>query len=225
MAFILTGDTHGILEIEKIEEYFQAYDEYTKEDYLIILGDVGVLWNEVDDKEVQRTLNSLPVTTLWIDGNHENFDLINSYPVERWKGGNVHFISDSIIHLMRGQVFSINGRKFFTFGGGNSIDKAGRYEGVSWWADEMPSNYEYESGLENLDANDWTVDYVLTHTCPSFVAEQLVAYMHPGEEELQKYFDNVAEALEFERWFFGHWHTDETIDNFTCVYNDVFEIE
>ena len=41
-------------------------------------------------------------------------------------------ISDSICHLMRGQVFDIDGKTFFTFGGGNSIDKAWRTPGVSW---------------------------------------------------------------------------------------------
>lgn len=125
---------------------------------------------------------------------------------------------------MRGQVFEIEGLKFFTFGGGNSIDKSGRVEGISWWADEMLSDYEYEEGLDNLEKVDWKIDYILTHTCPEFVAHQLVTNVYEGEETLQKYFDKIAESAEYDAWFFGHWHMDETVDNFQCLYNEIVEL-
>lgn len=224
MAIILAADTHGLIDIDKVTEYFDAYDEFTKDDYLIILGDAGVLWNGVEDKDVQQILNNLPVTTLWLDGNHENFDMLADYPDDFWNGGRVHFISDSIIHLDRGQVFEIDGLTFFTFGGGSSIDKASRQIGLSWWPEEMPSDSEYEEGLKNLEKVNWKVDYVLTHTCPEFVAEQLVTYIYPGEKLLQRYLNRIAEELEFEEWFFGHWHMDESVDNFRCLYNDIVEL-
>lgn len=224
MAIILSGDTHGLLDLDKVTDYFEANDEFTKEDYLIILGDAGILWNGVGDKDVQQILNNLPVTTLWLDGNHENFDMLKSYTEDIWHGGRVHFISDSIIHLERGQVFKIDGLSFFTFGGANSIDKSIRRTGLSWWPEEMPSNYEYEEGLRNLEKVNWKVDYILTHTCPEFVANQLVTYVYPGEETLQRYFNRIAEEVEFKKWFFGHWHMDETVDNFRCLYNDIVEL-
>lgn len=224
MAIILSGDTHGLLDLDKVTDYFEANDEFTKEDYLIILGDAGVLWNGVEDKDVQQILNNLPVTTLWLDGNHENFDMLKSYTEDIWHGGRVHFISDSIIHLERGQVFKIDGLSFFTFGGANSIDKSIRRTGLSWWPEEMPSDYEYEEGLRNLEKVNWKVDYILTHTCPEFVANQLVTYIYPGEETLQRYFNRIVEEVEFKKWFFGHWHMDETVDNFRCLYNDIVEL-
>ena len=224
MAIILSGDTHGLLDLDKVTDYFEANDEFTKEDYLIILGDAGILWNGVEDKDVQQILNNLPVTTLWLDGNHENFDMIFDCPEDIWHGGRVHFISDSIIHLERGQVFKIDGLSFFTFGGANSIDKSIRRTGLSWWPEEMPSDYEYEEGLRNLEKVNWKVDYILTHTCPEFVANQLVTYVYPGEETLQRYFNRIAEEVEFKKWFFGHWHMDETVDNFRCLYNDIVEL-
>lgn len=224
MAIILSGDTHGLLDLDKVTDYFEANDEFTKEDYLIILGDAGVLWNGVEDKDVQQILNNLPVTTLWLDGNHENFDMLKSYTEDIWHGGRVHFISDSIIHLERGQVFKIDGLSFFTFGGANSIDKSIRRTGLSWWPEEMPSDYEYEEGLRNLEKVNWKVDYILTHTCPEFVANQLVTYIYPGEETLQRYFNRIVEEVEFKKWFFGHWHMDETVDNFRCLYSDIVEL-
>ena len=224
MAIVLAGDTHGMLDMDKVTNFFDANDEYTKDDYLIILGDAGVLWNGIEDREVQEILNNLPVTTLWLDGNHENFDLLEEYPDEMWHGGRVHYISDSIIHLSRGQVFEIDGLIFFTFGGGNSIDKGSRQIGLSWWPQEMPSDFEYAEGLNNLERVDWKVDYVLTHTCPEFVADELATYLYPGEESLQRYLSSIAEELEFDTWFFGHWHMDECVDNFRCLYHDMVEL-
>ena len=230
MAVYLAGDIHGLLEISKVVEYFDE-DSLTEEcskdkDYLILLGDCGALWDGGEkDKEVQRILNSLPVTVLYVDGNHENFDLINEYPESIWNGGRVHLISDSIYHLMRGQVFEIDGKTFFTFGGGNSIDKAWRTPGVSWWVEEMPSDYEYEEGNRNLERVDNKVDYILTHTCPTEVIYSMVDYYKEGEEELQQYLQRVADRVEFEGWYFGHFHIDEDLDNFHCLCDEIVMLE
>jgi len=228
MAIILAGDTHGMTDMDKLTDYFEGFEGlgvYTEKDYLIILGDVGILWDGgTGDKKVRSTLESFPVTTLWIDGNHDNFDLLEKYETNMWHGGKAHFITDKIIHLCRGQVFDIEGKKFFTFGGGNSIDRIYRNEGLNWWSREMPSNEEYEEGLDNLEKAENKVDYILTHTCPEMVAKKLVAYMYPGEEVLQRYLDRIAEYTEFEEWYFGHWHKDRTVGKYRCLYNDIVEI-
>jgi len=225
MAIILSGDTHGMTDMGKVTDYFDTYDGYTKEDYLIILGDTAILWDGGQhDREIQEMLEALPVTTLWIDGNHDNFDMLEEYETELWHGGKVNFISDSIIHLCRGQVFEIEGKTFFTFGGANSVDKMYRTPGRSWWMQEMPTDEEYEEGLANLERVGWKVDYILTHTCPAHVAYQIATYIQPGEELLQRYLDRIAEDTEFKEWYFGHWHMDEVVDNFICLYNDVVEL-
>ena len=42
MSFIISGDTHGTLDIKKVIDFFEGKDnEYTEDDYLIILGDDG----------------------------------------------------------------------------------------------------------------------------------------------------------------------------------------
>ena len=225
----LCGDTHGEKDFWKVEQFFDAmedYEEVTKDDYLIILGDAGVCWDGgIADSVVQELLHNLPCTVLWIDGNHENFDEIEQYPVEGWHGGKVQFIREDIIHLMRGQVFEIEGKTFFTFGGGNSVDKRERTPYITWWPQEMPSEEEYEEGLRNLEKVDWSVDYVLTHTCPEYIAHLLVTDVYPEEGELQRYFDEISQQLEFDTWFFGHWHLDQTEENFRCLWDDIVEIE
>ena len=120
MSILITGDTHGTFDIRKVTKFFEkAEKRYTKEDFLIICGDVGVcgVTGKAYEAETRKVLRGLPVTVLFIDGNHENFDDLDSYAVEQWHGGKVHIIEDDIIHLMRGQVFDIEGKLFFTFGG------------------------------------------------------------------------------------------------------------
>ena len=84
----------------------------SKDDYVIILGDFGIWRDSPQQRWYLNWLEEKHFTTLFIDGNHENYDILDSYPVEEWHGGKVHFIKLSIIHLMRGQVFDIDGLKF-----------------------------------------------------------------------------------------------------------------
>lgn len=229
MAVYLAGDTHGLLDIQKVKDYFSEdamTHECTKEeDYLIILGDCGAVWDGgKKDQEVQEVLNSLPVKVLYVDGNHENFELLDDYPEDKWHGGLVHKISDNIYHLIRGQVFDIGEKSFFVFGGGNSIDKAWRTPYVSWWPEEMPSFYEYEEGLRNLEVVHNNVNYILTHTCPKKIVYEMVQYYKEGEEELQEYLQSIADTVDFEDWYFGHFHIDEDIGSFHCLWDEIVEL-
>ena len=225
MSFIIAGDTHGTLDIGKIIHFFEGREDiFTKEDYLIICGDVGVCgFSAVSEAETRSILRGLPVTTLFIDGNHENFEQLNSYGVDIWNGGKVHFIEDDIIHLMRGQVFCIDGIKFFTFGGAYSIDKAYRAEGISWFPEELPSEEEYEEGWSNLEKADYQVDYILTHTGPSeIVAAMGYVALSDEEEGLRKFLQQVAENTDFTAWYFGHFHEDaEVEEKFFCLYHSI----
>lgn len=123
MIFI-TGDCHGDYRRFRTDIFIEQ-KEMTKDDFVIVCGDFG-LWDESGEQKYWRKwLSGKPFTTLWVDGNHENYDLLNTYPVERWKGGKVQFITPDIIHLMRGQIFDIDGIRFFTFGGARSHDISG----------------------------------------------------------------------------------------------------
>lgn len=87
MAVFITGDTHGDFTRFK-KEIFYEQAELTKDDCVIITGDFGSVWDR-NPKE-QRQLNWLeakPFTTLFVSGNHENFDLLAEYPTEDWHGG------------------------------------------------------------------------------------------------------------------------------------------
>lgn len=118
----VTGDTHGDWIHRVNMDSFPEQREMSKDDYVIILGDFGIWRDSPQQRWYLNWLEERNFTTLFIDGNHENYDILDSYPVEEWHGGKVHFIKPSVIHLMRGQVFDIDGLKFFTFGGASSHD-------------------------------------------------------------------------------------------------------
>ncbi len=227
MKIVLAGDTHGTLDIGKVVRFFYEHEGYTREDYLIILGDVAVCgFSPYDESNVREILEKLPVTVLFIDGNHENFDKLYSYDVDIWNGGKVHYITGNIIHLMRGQVFDIGGIKIFTFGGAYSIDKDSRTPGVSWFPEEIPSEEEYEEGLASLVKHNFSVDYILSHTAPSEVAAYMgYGELSDGEVQLRKYLQRIADAAEFKAWYFGHFHEDtEVEDTFFCLFDEMVEL-
>lgn len=220
--FYITGDTHGLYDIGKLHKIKKTIN---KEDYLIILGDVALYWygNE-NDNTVRDLLNEIKGTVLWIDGNHENFDLIDKLPITEWNGGLVQKTNHKMIHLMRGEVYCIEGKTFFTFGGGHSIDKMRRVEGHSWWPREMPNTEEMNNGLNNLRAYNYNVDYVLTHTAPANVCKKLVSDIYPGEEKLQNYFSHIDKKVNYDQWFFGHWHMDKELNKFRALYQDIISL-
>ncbi len=101
---------------------------FTSEDYLIICGDFGFIWNGGKKEEkTAGTIKSKPYTILFVDGTHENFDLLNAYPTKRWNQGTVHEIRPNILHLMRGEIFEIEGHSIFAFGGGETEEKRSLY--------------------------------------------------------------------------------------------------
>ena len=88
----ITGDTHGDWMNRLNVDDFPEQKEMTKNDYVIITGDFGI-WN--DTKQERYNLDWLedkPFTTLFVDGNHSNFDRLYAIPVSEWYGGKVHFI-------------------------------------------------------------------------------------------------------------------------------------
>ncbi len=226
----ITGDTHGGIDISKLNsKYFTEQISLTKKDYLIIAGDFGFIWEKSRTEECWiKWLEEKPFTTLFIDGNHENFDLINSYKTENWNSGKIHRISNTVIHLMRGQVFKINNKKYFTFGGGRSADKARRIEGISWWKQEMPSKEEYKEAIYNLNKNNWSVDYIITHTAPTNIIHFLEQEheVYNKENELSDFLEEIDNKTKYKKWFFGHYHLDENIDNkYYALYQNKIRID
>lgn len=71
---------------------------------------------------------------LFVDGNHENHDLLDALAVSHWNGGRAHVLPGRphVIHLMRGQFYEVPDRgRWFVMGGARSQDREWRIEGRS----------------------------------------------------------------------------------------------
>lgn len=171
-------------------------------DFLIVCGDFGLLWKK--DREFQynlKWLSNLPFKILWIPGNHENYNMMEEYPIEQWCGGKVrHIARNKIILLERGQIFAIEDKTFFAFGGASSHDIAGgildrnspaykeeykrasrsgkpfRILNESWWEQELPTHEEMQEGRNNLVQAGYRVDYVITHCMSGSMQRDLECY-------------------------------------------------
>ncbi|MGN0346842.1 MAG: metallophosphoesterase [Lachnospiraceae bacterium] len=225
MSIFVCGDIHSTLDIDKLNP-FLGREDLDENDYLIICGDTGICGYSKEQEAATRAyLRNLPLTVLFADGNHEQFDALNSYPVDEWHGGKVHMIEARIIHLMRGQVYRIAGKKFFVFGGAYSTDRDYRDLGLSWFEEELPSKEEYAEAWANLKANDYKVDYIISHTGPYEVITELGFDCHEEEVELVRFFQQVADRVDFKDWYFGHFHEDVDVENFHCRIDEVTQIE
>lgn len=224
MIFI-TGDIHGDYDIRKFKtDTFPIQKDLSRSDYMIICGDFGLVWdNSAEEKYWRKWLDEKPWTTLWIDGNHENFELLKEYPTEDWHGGKIQKITDNIFHLCRGYVFEIDGRKIFAFGGAESHDKEHRILGQSIWNEEVPTEEEIQQGRKSLDDVNWNVDIVITHS----ISTKLQTYIFEGWggygiNRQTDFFGELDEKLSFSMWFSGHYHIDMNYDDkHFLIYNNI----
>ena len=247
----ITGDCHADFTRFNTEN-FPEQKEMTKEDYVIICGDFGGIWDKDAsggwETKMLDELESKPFTTLFVDGNHENFDRLYSYPVEKWNDGKVHKIRPSVIHLMRGQVFTIAGKKIFTFGGAKSHDISGgileyddpdffnkrmaleenfksyRVNHYSWWEQELPSEGEMLEGITNLKAHGNEVDFIVSHCCAASTQALIGGGMYK-RDYLNEYLEKIRQNVQFKKWFFGHYHDNKNVNaQETLLYEQIIRI-
>ncbi len=241
----ITGDTHSKFNRFGSKVWFESRNFVKEENLVIILGDFAGIWcSDLNDPHWEEEkywlewLSNKNFYTAFVDGNHENFDRLEKLEQIETFNGTVGKVSDSIFHLKRGEVYTINNKKFFVMGGAMSIDKDRRIENVSWWSQEQPSKKEMDYGIDNLIKHDMKVDVVLTHTCPKYIVPVILDepmdtlhhkkysnYYHKFYDPLTKYLEYVKDSIQFENWFFGHFHEDKKIDDrFLAMYERIIKL-
>ena len=224
MATFLKGDIHGNL--FEIIDFINRFN-LGKNDNIIILGDCGIAWRK-DKKDLDQNIKlwnecGNGVKLYFIDGNHENFNILNSLPIEN----NMGKIADNIYHLRRGQVYEFENKKILVCGGADSIDKYRRIENFTWWKEEAIS----QETIDDIPAGHY--DYVLTHCCPRSIFEKNRIYLSTlqflDENKINHSSEDMLEQLKnkitFDHWFFGHYHINRNLDEkFTCLFEDFREV-
>lgn len=250
MVFV-TGDCHA--EFNRFStKNFPEQKEMTHDDIVIVCGDFGLWHDDETERYWLKWLNRKNFTTVFVDGNHENFDRLYSdeFPIVDFHGGKAHKIRENIYHLMRGYVFEFDGKKFFCFGGASSHDirdgvldradfdsneefmatvrdwdrrwKMFRINHLSWWKQELPTQEELDFGMQTLIQNGNKVDYIISHCCPQEIASSC-GFREP--DVLTQWFNMVAHAVQFDRWYFGHYHNNRQImSKFIMLYEKIERI-
>lgn len=240
VRLFLTGDTHGSFRERFRENVWPEGRELSKKDLVIILGDFGGLFwprdvPKYEDLAYKQTielkwLESQPWTTLFIDGNHENFNLLYSLPEVEMFGAPVGRVSESIFWLKRGYCYTIDNKKFFTLGGALSIDKDVRTPNVSWWKEEEPSREEFERALSTIEKHHNTFDYILTHTASDETVLKCLSMKNMtlwDEEErcsVRQFFNTIEKNITFHLWFFAHFHIDVRYQNYISCFTKIWEL-
>ncbi len=237
----ITGDFHGDARQVSHKSWPKGKDCKVG-DVMIQNGDFGIIWDNVpssEEKYWMEWLSEKKYEMLIVDGNHDNHPRILDLPITQKFGSDIRYymngeMTKPIYFAIRGNIYQINGKSYLTMGGALSIDKHLRQHSgpsQSWWEQELWSKEEETHCLNNLDAVNWEVDYVVTHTCP----DSVIYYVIDGISEkfrdpTSRFFEFIANKLDFGKWSFGHFHTEREFtdaagDKYQCHYKLIHEIE
>ena len=202
MMLYLLGDLHGGEDMAGLERYLR---EPHDDDLLLLLGDLSLFFAPTEEnRRFTEWFLSLKLPIAFIDGNHENHPWLRRFPIENVFGAPAHRLTEHIVYLKRGEIYTIGGKRFFVMGGCKSSAKWAKmglaYEG------EVPSEDEIEQGYGALAQTGNKVDFVLTH---KYLASSSDA-PRGTLEGLTHYIDT---EVDFTHWYCGHWHRNEQIDD------------
>lgn len=217
----VTGDFHG--EFEKFRS--AGMKKLKRGDTLIICGDFGFLWDggRAESQTVKR-IGRLPYKVLFVEGSHENYRAFDEYPESDMYGGRVRIIYGNLVLLRRGNVYEIEGKKVFAFGGGidGFLDDSEQTEGT---IKRLPTEEDMRLAIENLDRAGGRVDIVVSHDCPMLVRGSIIGNSSQMNH-LHIFLQRLSEHVEFGQWYFGCYHMDRQFSpTFRAVYDDVVPVK
>lgn len=223
----VTGDTHR--DISRFSS--KSAKRIKKNDTLIVCGDFGFIWDgSAAEKKMLKMLGKKKYNILFVEGVHENFEELCKYEIEQWNGGLTRKISGNLRQLMRGQVFEIEGKKLFAFGGGRSEDNDSYLNPSDTnaqmrWRMEIPTEEELNTGMMNLEKNSFKVDYIVSYEPPTKISE-FINLEKTDRSHVNTYLEQVREKTDFKRWFFGRYHVNKTIPpKFKAIFDNIIEAE
>lgn len=222
----ITGDIHG-----NPDEIIYLSNKYglTKDDILVLLGDVGANYylNKKDIKTKQRMSQEIEATILCIHGNHEaRPSTIEGYELYEWNGGEIWVQPEypNLLFAKDGSIFNLEGLSCLVLGGAYSVDKYYRLErGYAWFKNEQPSEYIKECTEAQLAKVNNRVDAVFSHTCPFKYepVEVFLPYIDQStvDTSTEQWLDKIEDNLDYKAWYCGHWHINKRIDKMHFLFD------
>lgn len=222
----VTGDLHG--DISRL--IGRSTSKLKKGDTLLICGDFGFIWDgSKTEEKILKKLSKLRFTILFVDGVHENFELLSQYPTEEYAGGIAQKIYPNIYHLLRGEIYTIEEKTIFAFGGGGQEEEEMqiRKEYATCWEQQTPSKSEMHHGLESLAKYHFSVDYIITHYPSGKLGSRLLSrkYKEQSIASVQIFLNQIEEQISYSHWYFGGYHTDKNCGTkHTAVFSDILPL-
>jgi len=224
----VTGDLHGDIERFAAKEM----KPLKKGDTLLVCGDFGFIWDgSKAEQAALKKIGKLKYNVCFIDGVHENFALLGQYPVEEWGGAHARHICGRLYHLLRGEIYAIEGKTVFAMGGGVSPDDDFRPPDDARSSWEIPSREEFDRAAANIERAHGRVDFIVTHEPPmkikAFLQLKQQTVSTGGEiTGLNTFFEALGKCCAFKRWFFGSMHADKFISTtHVAVFRKVIKAE
>lgn len=212
----VTGDTHG--DYDALNE--RNLRQLKKGDKLIVTGDFGFVWDH--SKNELKHLDKLAhkkYDILFVDGAHENFDLLGQYKEVDLYCGKGRKLAGNIYLLKRGEVYLIDGKTVFALGGG----LAPHDENLGTDTPSMPTDEELKYAVDNIQAHHRKVDLIITHEAPASVKKLIDK--NAVINDLNIFLDTVMHNTRYGQWFFGSLHEDRTVsDRLICVFDEVHRV-
>lgn len=207
---LLLGDAHGN---SRFMEYAASIAATNGCEVIIQLGDFGYWEHTLGGREyldrVERAARECETPVLFIDGNHENHDMLHEY-VESGRVGpdGLVWVRPNVAWVTRGTRWTWQDRIFAAVGGAASVDRAMRTPGWTWWPGEVLHRADVEHLLRE------PVDVVLSHDAPQ-IANMKSQRSFPAEDlerafESRAVLDLVIESCRPELVAHGHWHIRHT---------------
>lgn len=214
----VTGDIHG----EALPRFSYARNQklrdLTAKDYVVILGDWGIVWN---DKYSSNTIYQLewmeekPWTWVCLLGNHDNWDWALSLPKIETEIGEVrqciykNVVYENIYIVADPSVLEIDGELCFCIPGAESHDSAGRYvdskgnEHSDLSILRKDNRWTYMDGTENpvpnlqlyrVEGKSWWQDEAIDVDS----AGEILHYLVDNEVQVDYIFSHDAPAVQIE---------------------------
>ncbi len=208
----VTGDTHG--DYSTFAE--RRLDRLKKGDTLIITGDFGFIWD--NSKEELKSLKKImkkKYTILFVEGAHENYELLAGFEEVEFCGGKARKIADNIYCLSRGGLYTIEGKSVLALGGGkpphaDEDDESGL----------LPSDEELQATVDRIQENHRHVDLLITHEAPASVKRLIDR--SATVNDLNIFLDTILHNTWYGMWFFGSLHEDRALsERLICVFEEV----
>jgi 3-oxoacid CoA-transferase subunit A len=148
-----------------------------------------------------------------------------------WNDGIVYYESNypKILYAKDGEIYNFGGKKVLVLGGAYSVDKYYRLaHGWQWFDDEQMSEEVKDRCIENIKANNWTVDIVLSHTVPynyrpidlflSCIDQSTV------DESMENWLQYIEDNLTYQKWYAGHYHCDRVVNKIELMFTTIKEL-